>query len=720
MMKNLLFATALLSLAFATSCAVGGSGPCTANCASIALTNVSGGIENVDQAPLGGSIVITGKFVNATEAPINWSISGSSCTGSGSSNPCGYFSATTDSTATYQAPSAVPSSAGFTVTATSQADGSVSGTADFTIVHITTAVTPTGTNVGSGLTQQFTAVALPDNAPQTFTWTCTAGSSSCANFKQDSNVSGLAYYTAADSCSGGNCVKISTVSSADSAGCTVGNCTTAKASIVPSRLPTGTYAFRFSGYDSSNHPVIAAGTFSATNGTVSSGGVEDVFNPGGFTQLTITGGSYQPTSSDPNNSNNAGTLTLTTSGGTTHYLAVLDSAGDIQIVESDSNGTGSGVVEKATGSGIFNSGAQKYAFGFTGVDSGGNRVGYAGLLPIDGNGNISGGQMDLNDNGNMTSNGMCSSPCSLSGSYSYSAGTNVGSVALDASVTQDFDFFVAGGSANSSSPVNVYVISKGNTSGQVDTTHPAVVGTMVLQDGTITYNNGGFKGSSITALIGANANVSLTYGTTDGNGGFIGGFDQNSNSGTAVSVPYAPGFIYTYAAGTSANGRYTFQMLGNPTSTPVVAPLPFVLYASGNNNGFLLENDQGTGVITGTMTAQSNKVAGTFVPAAMPGTYAVATASNSLASLAPLAMNLLLTSPGNATFNVSGTQNPGGHNVSAGSFDVNFTGTGTISVTTGSGTANYVLYAVDLTHFYMMRDATKDTGTSGAILFAEE
>lgn len=727
MTKNFLFAAALLSLALATGCAVGGTGPCVSNCALITVTGASGAISPVSQAPIGGTITFTAGFKNTTENSVNWSLIGSSCSGSdtSSSNPCGYFAATTATTATYQAPTTVPSNTAFTVVATASGDSSLDGTDDLTIVHITTEVTPAAPDVGAGLTQQFTAVATPDNAPQTFTWSCTAGSVSCANFSQDSKISGVAYYTAADSCTGG-CVKISAVSAADSQGCTAGKCTTAKATLVTSRL-SGTYAFKFSGYDSSNKPVIAAGTLAANNGTINNGGVEDVIDSSGFTQLTITGGSYQPTSSDTDNSNNAGTLTISTSSGTTHYLAVLDSAGDIQFIQSDANGKGSGVAEKASGSSVFNSAAQSYAFGLSGVDASSARVGYAGVLSLNGTTSISSGQMDVNDNGN-SSNGICSSPCSVTGSYSYSASTNAGTLTLTAGASGNFDFFVANGNANTNTPINVYIISKGNGGGAIDATHPAVVGTMVLQDSATTYNNAGLNGISISALTGTNGNVSLINGTTDGNGDFTGTFDWN-NDGTMVSVPpegttCAPptvcSFLNTYAASSPNNGRYTLQMLGNPNGSPVVSPLPFVLYASGASSGFLLESDSATTVIAGTMTTQPNSANGSFVPAGLPGTYAVATASNSSPSIAPLTMNLLLTSPGNSVFNVTGTENPGGLAITGGAYDVQFTGTGTLSTTTGSGTADYVLYGVDLTHFYLMRDATKDAGVPSAILFVAE
>ncbi len=455
-------------------------------------------------------------------------------------------------------------------------------------------------------------------------------------------------------------------------------------------------------------------------------GVEDVIDSSGFTQLNITGGSYQPTSSDTDNSNNAGTLTITTNSGTTHYLAVLDSAGDIQFIQTAS-GSGSGVAEKTPSPTVFNTAAQTYAFGLSGFGSTSARVGYAGVLSLNGSTSITSGEMDINDNGN-TSNGICASPCSVGGIYSYNAGTNVGALTLNASASEDFDFFVANGSASANTPVNVFIISRGNGSGTIDGTHPALLGTMVLQDSATTYNTAGLNGPSISALTGTNGNVSLTNGNADGNGGFMGTFDWN-NDGAMISVPpegstcaqpTVCSFSYTYAAaGSNNNGRYTLHMLGNPNGSPAVAALPFVLYASEANSGFLL--DQSSAVITGTMTAQSNSVFESFQPAALPGTFAVATASNSLPSIAPLTMNLLLTSPGNAVFNVSGTENPGGIAITGGAYGVQTVSpTPALSTTTGAGTSNYVLYQVDLTHFYLMRDATKDTGVPSAILFVAE
>ncbi|MGA9527716.1 MAG: hypothetical protein WBS24_06345 [Terriglobales bacterium] len=709
MTKKLLFAAILLSLALMTSCATGGSGPCPANCPAINLTNVSAGVINVDQAPVGGTVVFTAAAQNATVTAVTWSIAGSSCSGSdtSSSNPCGYFSSTGALTATYQAPSSVPSNAGITIVATSQSDSSLAGTSTFTIVHITTAVTPATVAVGQTLAQQFTAVALPDNAPQTFTWTCTVnGTSACASFTPGAGHSGTATYTANDSCSG-SCVQISAVSLADPAGC--GKCTVGKVSIIPSRIPTGTYAFRFSGYDSSNQPVMVAGTFTASAGTdgqsTVSSGFEDETTSGGPAQHTISGGSYTP-ASDPNNSNDAGTLSLTTGAYPNTYRVVLDAAGDIQMIESDGHGTGAGVAEPASKTSLNPGSSQTFVFGFSGVDASGNRIGYAGLLPTDGNGNVSGGMMDVNDNGN-SSPSLCASPCNVAGFYQQN---NNGSwtLTLTSPRPMAFDFYEANGGTSAGNPLTLYAISTDPAA-----TNPTVVGTMTLQNSKVTYNAAAFNGSSISAVTGNNGSAALTYGSSDGAGHFTGGFDEN-NDGTGTSVPYSPGFAYTYI--TASGGRYSFQMLGTSSAA---SPIPFILYAWNGNSGYLLDQSSAN-VFTGTMTAQSAGMAGSFAPAAMTGPYAVATTSTSLPSIAPLAMNLLLTSPGEGNFDVTGTQYPGSAgDITGGAYNVAFNGTGTLT-TMASGTADYVLYAVDSTHFYLMRDATKDAGVPGAILYGSQ
>ncbi len=686
---NCLFALALLSLALAAGCAKGGNGIFPT--ISVSAPN---GLSPSAIYPT-QSVTFTATTTDPAGAAVTWSVSGTGCTGS--PNPCGTIDA---SSGVYQAPTAAIS--GVSITATLASDSSVKGSQPIDVIDITTAVSPNGAsstlNVGSGLTQQFTAVALPNDAPQTFTWTCTANGSPCSKFSPAPGVSsaGPAVYTAADSCTG-SCVQISASSTLDPTGCSgSSNCTSAAVSLVASRV-NGTYAFHFSGYDGSNNATAVVGTFTASNGTITSG-FEDETTSSGTAQHSITGGSYGPISSSNPNSNNSGTLTLTLPAGVhpNQYQAVLDGAGDIEMIEADGSGTGSGFAQQSGSSTAFKN-TQTFAFGLTGVDSGGNRIGYAGVLPLSGTaaagGTISGGQVDVNDNG------AAHSYSSVTGSYtpdgSVSGLWHVTNLQLDSGTTLNFDFFIASSTNTKASPLTFYVIS----------TDTAVSGTMVLQDSTQTYNTAAFNGTSVSALSGvngANGNVSLTLGSTDGNGNFSGQFDQN-DAGTILSAIQFPGSStsYTYAA-SGTSGRYTFNMLGDPSTS--TAPLPFILYASGANRGFLLDQSSSS-VMTGTMSPQG-KGSGILSGSEITGTFAAASTSSASSAVDPLAANLLLTwaNTGACTSEcVSGTEyqilnesilsiaplagaNP--------SYALQSTGYGTIALTAPS-TENYAIYVVD-------------------------
>jgi hypothetical protein len=730
MIKNCLFAMALLSLALAGGCAKGGNGvpplQPTVDVTISSPTNVNSGAIYPTQ-----SLTLTATVSNAPTTAVTWSLSGA-----GTLTPV--TPPTTPATATYVAPGTAGSQA--TITATLTADTTVKGSLALTIVDITTDVAPSTLSVGKGLTQQFTAVAVPDDSPQTFTWTCTANSVDCVNFSPAPNVPspGLAVYTANDSCSGNCNVQISAASTLDPTGCSPNpqNCTIAKASLVTSRV-SGTYAFRFSGYDSSNHATAVVGTFTvASNGAIS--GVEDEMTSSGpAQQYSITGGSYTHISASDPNSNNAGTLTLTLPLGVypNQYQVVLDGAGDIEMIEFDGHGKGSGIAQKSSSANLF-TGNQTFAFGFTGVDSNGDRVGYVGILPMNGSAVVS-GQMDVNDKG-QSSNSICTAPpCTVTGSY-VPNGNGSWHLTLTSPVTMGFDFFIASGSTSKANPLTFYAISTDPV-----TTNPAVSGTMVLQDSSLTYDIAHFKGTSVSTLTGtvtgANAtctappcaNVSLTLGTTDGKGNFSGQFDQN-NAGAIVSVPSsltAASFSYTYAA-SGTTGRYTFQMLGNPDVTPVVAPLPFVLYASGANRGFLLDQSNSS-VMTGTMNPQG-KGGGGFAGSELPGTYGAATTSSGSSAVGPIAANLLLTFPGGGVFNVSGTQYPGSQTIT-GTLDLNSlsgnVGVFTIALTAPSA-QNYVIYVLDTSgctgqtpvcaiQDFLMMDVDS-TNPKASIIFAQE
>jgi hypothetical protein len=436
------------------------------------------------------------------------------------------------------------------------------------------------------------------------------------------------------------------------------------------------------------------------------------------------------------NSNNAGVLTFSGSF-PNEFQVALNSAGDLKMIEIDGHGTGSGVAVKTNPSLFVGTSAQTFAFGLTGVDSSQKRVGLAGVLPMNGNGTIvSPAQVDENDNG--TANSYSSVTGAYAADGSVSGLWHITNLAIGSN-TVDFDFFVASSANNKTTPLTLYAIS----ADPVDSTHPAVSGTMVLQDSTQTYNNAAMKGTSISALTGVNgnnSNVSLTLGTTDGSGNFTGTFDQN-NAGTIVTVPPPPvppattcagsqvcTFAYTYTAGNTTNGRYTVQMLGNPNASPVAAPLPFILYASGVNRGFLLDQSSAS-VMTGTMNPQGSVNFG-LSASELPGTFGGATTSSATPAVTPLAVNLLLTYPrGDQTYDVSGVEYPGPATITGTKNSLN-NNYGLITLTAPSAEI-YAIYPVDtagctknsgsvcsILDFFLIDETTTDKNPS--VIFAQQ
>ena len=744
MMKICLFATAIIGLALATGCATGGSG------AIPPALNVNGYAVVYPNE----TVTYTATTGTMPPQPVSalWSLSGTACKGSG--NPCGTID---PKSGVYQAPAAPPSPPVVTISATPlQSNVGEPGNLEINVTLIQVVVTPVSVNVGENLAQQFTAIAVPDQAPQTFTWACSTKSGSCSvdcganspTCSAATSVPPVFHATAPGSAT------VSATSSVTQTPAGVGESTV---SVVSSQLfPSTTYAFQFSGYNSGDF-FAAAGSFALGPDGAVTAGVEDTLTSGTPHQYTISGVSYIP-SSNANYSNNLGQLTVTLSGVAKPniYTAVLTSSGVFRLVETlDGTGiTGSGIMQPSAKSGTFNASAQTYAFGFTGVDSNGSRVGYAGLLPMNGANGITGGLLDSNDNGVLT--GVCSSPpCSINATGSgYSQPmanlpTYWNMTLVTAAGTQHFDFFVSAGTAQAQTALGsltLYAISTDSVSAPT----PALAGSMVYQVPMSSgYNNAAFTGTSVSNLTGLevvnsaavpnSSNVALINGSTDGTssgtggtGGFTGVFDQNDD-GTIISVEPTPSnpsiqFTYTYVASSGNTGRYTFQMLGNPLSSPVVPSVPFVLYASGANRGFLLD-DQTPAVMTGTMDPQP--VGFGYAPSELPGIYAASTTSSSASTIAPVVQNLILTSTGGATYVVGGIQNPGAGMLN-GTYTLldNAQGPGTGSITLASPPSPAVttntIYALDtgtegknfvITDFWLIGTTS---GTPSSLIFAQQ
>jgi hypothetical protein len=700
MTKNFLFTVALVSLAVCAGCSGNGKN--------------GNGAARVTVSPAGTTAVgvtlpqqFTAVVKGIADQSVTWKITqnGAAC-----SPGCGSMSAS----GLYTAPAAPPTPTTVTVTATSVGNNGESDSATAKVVPITVVVTPGGTkgfDVAISVNQQFSAVAVPDDAPQTFTWAlaCDAGGNLCGTIDQTGLYTGpssvpspaTAHVTATST------LPLNPVASA-----------TVDITVVSSRLGgNSTYAFRFSGHDTSGNFIAAAGNFlTSAGGTAIVSGSEDELTAAQHLNLAIDN-----TSTFVLDANDHGTLTLHTSAGARAYKVALDDNGDGQMIEFDGTlARGSGVMVQAKSTN-FNDAALKagssFVFGLTGVDTTVKRTGYAGLFKPDGVGGVTSGLIDINDNQTATSSS------NVTGNYDLNTNADgSGTLTLTTGIgTFHFAIYVASGTLKAATPLTLYVISADDPQ-----TAPAQVGTIVFQDPAILGTNADLNASTVSNLTGvdstgSNTLVSLTAASGDGNGKIGGTYDAN-NAGTIVAAKAFTGYAYACATG----GRCTVDLLGDPAANPVVPPVHFVLYLRAANSGFLLDQSS-QAVMTGTMDPQTG---GLFAASALAGPFAAATTTSGTQGVSQVEANLLLASPGNAVFNVGGVQDEtdttGQHPAQslAGTYDTLASGIGTFTLTSPNA-ASYVIYLIDnpsnqnglVQHFYILN--VDKTNTNSSIVFAE-
>ena len=708
MIKNCVFAAALLSLAICAGCSGNGKN--------------GNGAARVEVQPAGPTVGLTlpQQFTAVVTGVDNHAVTWKITQNSAACSPgCGTISAN----GLYTAPSALqnpPNPFNVVVTATSQANDGASGSSSARVVPITVLVSPNQANgfaVAQSVTQQFTATAFPDAVPQTFTWdlVCDAGANLCGALDQ----AGL--YTAPNSVPNPATAHVTATSTVAT---NPVSSTTVDIAIVNSRLSgSSTYAFRVSGFDGSGSFAATAGNF-VTNaaGTAIVGGAEDELTASQAVHHSITGGSLSL------DANDHGTLTMTTGAGTRTFKVAFDQGGDGQIIEFDPHARGTGVLVKADPTKFKNStlkAGSSFVFGLTGADTVGKRAGSVGLFQPDGVTNITAGLIDLNQNGTP------SSSSTVTGTYNIvQTGSDAGSGTLTLSTgvgTFNFALYVvSGATTNTNNPLTLYVISTDDPQ-----TAPPQIGTIVFRDPALTGGNGDLNASAITSLTGVDDTglktlVSLTAAGGDGNGHVSGSYDAN-HAGTIIAAKTFSGYAYACAAG----GRCTVDLLGDPGASPVVPPVHFVLYLSAANHGFLLQSDavhEPTAVYAGTMDPQ--KIGDFFAPSQLAGPFASATTTSGTSNVSQVEANLLFTSPGNAVFDVGGAQDEtdaGGQSAAqglTGTYDIGPAGTGTIALT-APATANYVIYAIDnptnqsnlVQHFYIMN--VDPANSNSSIMFAE-
>jgi hypothetical protein len=359
-------------------------------------------------------------------------------------------------------------------------------------------------------------------------------------------------------------------------------------------LPDGNYAFEFNG--TGGNPVAINGAFEVVSGAIGVG----FYNENVLNQPPQADQLFAPNSAVAIGPNGLGQIEfqLQSGGSITFALAAPASAlkagnnTEIRIIEFDDT-TGSGM----HGSGVLKSASFDaaptfkggYAFGFRGYDTHSQPVSMVGSFQADGNGNITSGSVDRNDNGVTTNS------TSVTGTYSTNPGNISGTIKLKiGSDTLSYSYYQV-------SPTELLASS----ADQASTTIPMVSGVVLQQTGPFT--NASFTGANVFEMTGFTPAPQVGYlpeftlglFASSGNGNVTASFDQ-----------VGPLQLPTYT------GTYTVDATSARTTITSGSTTKAILYLVSNAKAFVLSPD--VPISSGLVEAQTGSP---FTNASLKGNY---------------------------------------------------------------------------------------------------
>jgi hypothetical protein len=420
-------------------------------------------------------------------------------------------------------------------------------------------------------------------------------------------------------------------------------------------LPDGNYAFQINANAPDGTAVAINGGFEIVRGVPAIGfySLNELNQAPQILQPIGPGGSVSI------GSNGLGQAVLKPESGGTFVFALAVPASamtagndtDIRIIEfDDTTGTGmrgSGVLKASNlnASPTFKGG---YSFGFRGYDTHSQPAAVVGSFQADGNGNITSGSVDLNDNGTLTSS------TSVTGAYSVGLGNISGLITLKIGTdTLIFDYYQV-------SPTELLATSADQTS----TTIPMVSGVVLQQTGP--FSNASFTGANVLELTGS-ALQSATY-IPDVTLGLL-----TSNGKGNVSASYDE-FKGSLAAQQTYTGTYAVDATTGRTPITVSSATKAVLYLVSNTKAFVLGADTSTS--SGLLETQTGSP---FTNASLKGNYLGGTLPWPEVHLVSLAA---ADGAGNVQFtsNTSGSKGLQSNVMTTGTYSVDSTGRAVVTV----------------------------------------
>jgi len=586
-----------------------------------------------------------------------------------------------DSNGLYRAPSTVPSTPKVTVGAVAFEDPSLSATSTVTIVAapvvtITSPTAPITVTAGVANTLDFKA-KVTGGTLNTVSWE--VGTVSGVGGPGDATIGTIdanGVYTAPATPPIGSTVFVTAVSQ-DSASSF--DTVQVKISGYSTSSLEGQFAFSIAGKNTSG-PFVRGGSFVADGAGRLTSGTEDVNDSSGATATPISfAGTYTVTA------DGRGTLQFNDGLAPATLSFVLVDRAELRIIGFDSTGTATGQANGQLAS-KFNASALNgtYVFDFSGVH-GSNGISEIGEFKADGAGHITGGSIDVNDNGTA-------SQLQIGGTSSYSTTIDAsgrGTLTLVTSgATLHFAFYVI--TAGSARFVGLDSLAATG----------AVAGYSLQQDPNATFNLASLNGNYAFLLNGSGsggAYASAGSFAPDGHGNITSGvLDENFNSTLNPNV-VLNGTSYTVAP----NGRGTLQLTGSRA---------YVFYLGATGTAVFQETDANSPTIVrdGTFALQQNA---SFAQSQITGNYAIGTADLSSATAEDIIGEIATDGAGHIPsgtldINAAGTTHPGVAIASTSSYSASSSAErGVIALNLGaplSQTRNFAVYVVSPTQAFVV------------------
>ena len=539
-------------------------------------------------------------------------------------------------------------------------------------LDIQVAVSPSTLNIPTGGTEQF--ISAVSNTPTTgVNWTV-SGTGDVGT------ISSNGLYTAPQAIPAPATVTVTATSQADttkSASATISIVATGKG--YSNASLKGTYVFSFNDVDTNNYFSYGGGVLTADgNGNITSGNEDRSQGGIGFQANIQFTGSYNI------QADGTGTANLSLANGVLQLKFVMLADGSARFIDYSSNLTGGGTIEPQTATALTaTSLAGTYVFSLHGDDAAGSgSVAQAGLLTLDGSGNITGTE-DSNDNGTVNSS------VNLTGTYTLgSFGRGTAQITTPQG-TSNYVFYI----------VNANQVSLFESDFPLPATYGMALRQTVSSFSTSTFNGGYvFTTTSLatsTATSPAYIDAAGQF-ATDGNGNVSSGALDQNNLGTASSSTSING---TYSV--TSNGRALINLNGGPN------PIQLAVYFADATHGLAVGLNSSL-VTWGEVFAQSG---GPFSLTSLKGSYGVRLDGFNVSSAGntqPYALSLQMSvdGAGNATgredISNNGTLSPATGQVALGTFTMSSNGRGTLALNDASGASQFAVYMISPSRFVLV------------------